>query len=112
MVRLTEVPRLGPTVGRAVALGLVAVLTAAARLPFTTRPLSSDEGGFLLVASQWSPGRSLYGNYWVDRPPLLIAFFGLADRLGGQVPLRILGTGLAVVSVVLASRIGRHVGPA
>ena len=74
------------------AVGLVAVLTAAARLPFTALPLSSDEGGFLLVASQWSPGRSLYGNYWVDRPPLLIAFFGLADRLGGTVPLRILGT--------------------
>jgi len=106
---ILDLPRLGPTRGRVVALGLVAVLTAAARLPFTARPLSSDEGGFLLVASQWSPGRSLYGNYWVDRPPLLIAFFGLADRLGGTVPLRLLGTALAVASVLLAARIGRQV---
>ena len=109
MLRILDPPRLGPTRGRALALGLVAALTAAARLPFTAMPLSSDEGGFLLVASQWSPGRSLYGNYWVDRPPLLIAVFGLADRLGGAVPLRILGTTFAVASVLLAAQIGRQV---
>ena len=41
-------------------------------MPFLARPLSPDEGGFLLVASQWEPGTSLYGHYWVDRPPLLM----------------------------------------
>jgi hypothetical protein len=88
---------------------LVAVVATAARLPFVGRPLSSDEGGFLLVAGQWSPGRSLYGNYWVDRPPLLIAFFGLADRLGGAVALRLLGAAMAAVAVLLAARVGRLV---
>ncbi|RYP82781.1 hypothetical protein EKO23_21060 [Nocardioides guangzhouensis] len=95
---------------RAAAVPLVVAAAAtAARLPFVGRPLSSDEGGFLLVAGQWSPGRSLYGNYWVDRPPLLIAFFGLADRLGGAVALRLLGAALAAAAVLLAARVGRLV---
>jgi hypothetical protein len=92
-----------------VAVGLVALLAALWRAPFADRPLSSDEGGFLLVASQWSPGHSLYGNYWVDRPPLLIFFFGLADGLGGALALRILGIVLVVTSVVLAALVGRLV---
>lgn len=89
-------------------LGVVAIAlaTAAARLPFIARPPSSDEGGFLLVASQWSPGRALYGNYWVDRPPLIIGFFDVADRLGGAVALRLLGIALAATSVLLAARVG------
>src|SRR5262245_53224475 len=88
---------------------LVAAASVALRLPFVGRPLSSDEGGFLLVAAQWSPGRSLYGNYWVDRPPLLIAFFDLADDLGGAVALRLMGAVLAAVAVLVAARIGRLV---
>lgn len=84
----------------------IAGLAVLARLPFVARPLGSDEGGFLLIASQWSPGRSLYGDYFVDRPPLLIDFFTLAHLLGGPVPLRVLGLGLVAASVVLAARIG------
>lgn len=76
------------------------------RLPFASLPLGPDEGGLLLVGSQWSPGASLYGNYWVDRPPLLIGFFGLADHLGGTVALRLLGGLLVAISVLLAGRIG------
>ncbi|GEP40338.1 hypothetical protein NPS01_40010 [Nocardioides psychrotolerans] len=76
------------------------------RLPFASLPLGPDEGGLLLVGSQWSPGTSLYGNYWVDRPPLLIGFFGLADHLGGTVALRLLGAVLVAISVLLAGRIG------
>lgn len=47
------------------------VVAAAAALgwtPFVAAPLSPDEGGFLMVASQWRPGGSPYGHYWVDRP--------------------------------------------
>lgn len=62
------------------AILLVALAVAGARVPFVGLPLSSYEGGFLLVASQWSPGQSPYGNHWADRPPLLIGFFELADR--------------------------------
>lgn len=92
----------------------VAALAAAAlllRVPSLRSPLSDDEGGFLVVAAQWRPGTSLYGDYWVDRPPLLIAVFELADRLGGAVALRAIG-GLAVVAaVLLAARLGRLVAP-
>jgi hypothetical protein len=90
---------------------VVAIAAGLFWLPNVLRPLSSDEGGFLLVASQWSPGTSLYGNYWVDRPPLLIGLFQLADAGGGRIALRILGLLAVVVSVLLAGRIGRLAAP-
>src|SRR3954447_16366457 len=71
----------------AVVAGLC-LAVAASRLPTLSSPVSYDEGGFLPVGSQWSPGSSLYGRYWVDRPPLLIGVFTLADDLGGARPLR------------------------
>ncbi len=74
-----------------------------APLPFLSRPLSPDEGGFLLVASQWGPGHSLYGHYWVDRPPLLLMVFDVASHLGGAVGLRLIGVVAVVASVVLTS---------
>lgn len=80
-------------------------------LPFVRRSLSPDEAGFLIVGSQWSPGDSLYGAYWVDRPPLLILIFELADALGGTVPLRLLGALAAALSVVLAGVLGRVAAP-
>ena len=86
-------------------LGLVVVVVVV-RLPFLTTPLSADEGGLLLVGSQWGPGSSLYGDYWVDRPPLLVAFFALADRLGGVVALRSLGLVAVACSVVAAAFLG------
>ncbi|RYB93684.1 hypothetical protein EUA93_04520 [Nocardioides oleivorans] len=84
---------------------VLAALAGLAWIPFVDRPLSSDEGGFLLVASQWQPGRSLYGHYWVDRPPLLITVFDLATHLGGAVGLRLIGILAVVASVLLASRL-------
>ena len=88
---------------------LVSALAAATAWSWgLTRPLSPDEGGFLMVARQWAPGTSLYGDYWVDRPPLLIALFGLA---GGPVGLRLLGLVAVVVSVLLAARVGHLLAP-
>jgi hypothetical protein len=91
---------------------LPALVAGASWLPFVSRPPSPDEGGFLLVASQWSPGTSLYGDYWVDRPPVLIAFFEVAHRLGGPTALRLLGIGLVVVSVLLAGLLADRVAAA
>jgi hypothetical protein len=82
---------------------LLAALAALAGVPFVERPLSPDEGGFLLVASQWHPGPSLYGHYWVDRPPLLVTLFDLAGHLGGATGLRLIGMGVVVCSVLLTS---------
>lgn len=84
----------------------IAIAAGAAHLPFLNAPLGSDEGGFLMVAAQWAPGTSLYGNYWVDRPPLLIEFFSIADRLGGAVPLRLMGIATILVAVLASGRIG------
>lgn len=88
-----------------VVVGLAAAVVAT-RLPSLTAPLTSDEGGFLLIASQWGPGRSLYGDYWVDRPPLLLAFFALADRLGGAVGLRALGLAAVACAILAAAAVG------
>ena len=102
--RLSRIP------GPLLVLGL-AVVAGAVRLPFLATPLGSDESGFLTVAAQWSPGTSLYGDYWVDRPPLLIAVFAAADGLGGAVALRVIGVALVIASVLLAGRIGVLLGP-
>ncbi|MCZ4499088.1 MAG: hypothetical protein JWQ74_1641 [Marmoricola sp.] len=91
-----------------VSIGLVLVLRA---VQFRNGG-SPDEGGFLVVAGQWHSGSSLYGDYWVDRPPLLITLFRLADLLGGVPALRVLGA-LAAASTValLASSARRAFGP-
>jgi len=87
----------GWTVAGAAAVGV------AARLPYVGHAPSPDEAGFLLVGGQWSgAGSSLYGNLWVDRPPLLITIFRLADHLGGLTALRLIGC-VAVALVVLGS---------
>ncbi len=92
----------------------VAALAAAACLgwvPFIGRALSPDEGGFLVLAAQWSPGSSLYGDYWVDRPPALVGIFAAADWLGGGWALRCIGILAVVIAVALAGVVGRLVAP-
>ena len=92
----------------------VAILAATACLgwlPFLGRSLSPDEGGLLIVGGRWSEGSSLYGDYWVDRPPVLIWIFEVAEALGGAVPLRLLGTLAVLLAVVLGALLGRTVMP-
>ena len=85
------------------AVPLIAVAAVAMRLPMLGHPAGPDEAGFLAVGHQWhAGGSSLYGDYWVDRPPLLITIFRLADQLGGLMPLRLIGC-LATALVVLGS---------
>lgn len=59
------------------------------RAPYLAVPLGRDEGGLAFLARHWDGG-SLYGAYWVDRPPLLLALFKLAV-LGGDRGVRVLG---------------------
>lgn len=93
--------------------GVVVIVLAAmailARLPFLHAPLSADEFGYLIVGGQWAPGSSLYGDYWVDRPPGLIALFEVASRLGGAVPLRLMGALAAAASTLAAGWLGSGV---
>src|SRR4051794_4906153 len=89
---------------------IVALSAFALRLPFLTRPPTPDEAGFLVVASQWHVGgTSLYGNYWVDRPPLLIAIFQLAHLGGGMTALRLIGALAVAVTVALLAGTARRV---
>lgn len=85
---------------------LLAVAAALVRVPFLRLPLTPDEGGFLVVAGQWHPGSSLYGAYFVDRPPVLLGIFAAADALGGGIALRLIGMLAVVVAVLLAGRLG------
>ncbi|GAB3860587.1 hypothetical protein GCM10028801_23650 [Nocardioides maradonensis] len=86
---------------------LVAILGVALRLTFLAKPMSSDEAGYLMVGGQWSPGHSLYGDFWVDRPPLLVGLFQLAHVLGGPIALRFLGIACLLVTTAAAAGIGR-----
>lgn len=88
---------------------LVALLGVALRLTFLAKPMSSDEAGYLMVGGQWAPGHSLYGDFWVDRPPLLVGLFQLAHLLGGPIALRVLGIVCLLVTTGSAAAIGRLV---
>ena len=80
-----------------------ALLAVALRLPFLRDPLGSDESGLLLVVRHFGSGATPYGDYWVDRPPLLLGYFWLADRLAGVDGVRLLGCVVSVVLVAVAA---------
>ncbi|KQW49199.1 hypothetical protein ASC77_10940 [Nocardioides sp. Root1257] len=94
-----------------VQVGLLAAVAGLAAVPYAGRPLSPDEGGLLLLAGQWSPGSSLYGDYFVDRPPGLIALAALADAAGGGWAFRALGIVAVVAAVLLSGLLGRLAAP-
>ncbi|GAB3250542.1 hypothetical protein [Nocardioides dilutus] len=91
----------------------IAVAAAAAfllRLPGLTRPIRADEAGYLLVARAWDPGpASVYGPYFADRPPLIIATYGWADDVGGPLFIRVVGALACALLVVAAANVARLV---
>lgn len=95
------------------AVQVAAAAAVLARFPSLLWPLRPDEAGFLLVARSWHPSPdSVYGTYFVDRPPLVIALVKATDALGGPYLLRLvaaLGCGLAVLLAAACAReIARH----
>ena len=99
---------------------VAATLAVAAWLPFLHAPLTPDEGGFLLLSRSWGHGRSLYGDYWVDRPPLLLWLFSLAGQVtaggpsGGVVSapaVKLLGGVASGLSVLVTGLLASLVGP-
>ena len=109
MTLVVDRPRVSaPVVARTLGgwiIPLAVVATMALRLPFLLDSPSPDEAGFLVVGAGWhSGGTSLYGNYWVDRPPLLIGLFRLSSALGGLTALRLLGC-VAAGLIVLGSSV-------
>lgn len=71
------------------------------RLLYLGEAAGSDEAGFLLVGAGWHHGDSLYGSYWVDRPPLLIWIMQLAGSVSS---LRLWGLGASVLMVLGVAR--------
>lgn len=96
---------------------IAAAAAVVGRLPSAQWPLRPDEAGFLLVARAWQPRPdSMFGTYWVDRPPEMIALVRLADRLGGPYALRVVaavGVALLVLACAAAGRrLARRLGAA
>ncbi|MEO6511619.1 MAG: hypothetical protein ABIO16_11555, partial [Nocardioides sp.] len=80
------------------AVGLAVML----RLPFLHSLAFPDEAGLLLVArNRHEGGTNLYGTLFVDRPPLLVIFWQVANHLGGIEAARVMG--LVAVAVVVAA---------
>ncbi|HSS67284.1 MAG TPA: hypothetical protein VLK34_01950, partial [Nocardioidaceae bacterium] len=99
------------TRGDLVFVGSLAVLAVLLRFPSLLWPLMPDESGFTLVARNWHPvADNMYGTYWVDRPPILIALFRVSDWLGGPYGPRVAGGLLAAGMVVAAYRTGLLIG--
>ncbi|QWZ06427.1 hypothetical protein KRR39_12555 [Nocardioides panacis] len=91
------------TTSRRFVLG-VAALVVVLRLGYLVGPLFSDEAGYLLVAQDWhAGGPNLYGHYFVDRPPLLLALYRLAVVTGWPLTVRLVATLLSVLLVVSAA---------
>src|SRR4051794_4575763 len=89
----------------ALGVGLALLL----RAPWFDAPLGRDEGGVALVAGNWhGSGPFAYGSWFLDRPPLLPALYGLAGD--GVIGIRVLGAAaaslLVAITTLLAVRIG------
>jgi hypothetical protein len=95
------VPALWALVGVAIALSL--------RLPFLDAAVGRDEGGDLMIAEAWHHHAApfLYGPYFLDRPPLLVELYHLADTVKG---VRILGAIASSAAVVIATALAVRVG--
>ncbi|MGN0064552.1 MAG: ArnT family glycosyltransferase [Nocardioides sp.] len=91
-------------------LWVVAALAVVGRFPALLWPLRPDEAGFLLVARAWAPtADSVFGPYFVDRPPTMIAVVWLADLVGGAYFLRVVGALACALSVLLVGWIAAEV---
>lgn len=89
------------------------VAALVARLALVGAPARADEAGYLMVAAAaHRGGRFLYGELWVDRPPLLVAFFATARvisaraGIGEVLAVRVLALVAVVVLVAAAVSAG------
>jgi len=88
-------------VGAAVAVGVLL------RVPFLHNGTYPDEGGMLVVAREWHTGGPyLYGDFFLARPPLIMAIFRLAGDLGGIFAVRVMGLGMVAIVVASAAWAG------
>ena len=92
-----------------VVLAVALLATVGLRLLYLGFPLGIDEGGVAFIAKAWGTGHgSLYGAYWLDRPPLLVALYKLAV-VGGPTGIRVLGIVAALALVAVTTVVTRAV---
>jgi len=89
---------------------VAAAVAFLARFPSLLWPLRPDEAGFLMVAESWQPeADSVYGRYWVDRPPVVIALMRAVDAVGGAYAHRLVGAVGCALLVLAAAAAAREV---
>jgi hypothetical protein len=89
---------------------LAAASAFVARFPGMLWPLRPDEAGFLMVARSWAPTPdSVYGHYFVDRPPPIIWLMQASDAVGGPYAHRLVGAVAAALLVLFAAAAAREV---
>ena len=101
-VRLVPPTRWRISTPRFVAWVMAGVLVL--RASYFFGPLFPDEGGYFAVARDWhAGGPNVYGSYFVDRPPLLLAAYRLAVVTGWPLTVRVLATALCLAFVAAAA---------
>ena len=86
------------------------IFTIALRLPWFDAALGRDEGGVSMVADAWHHSRPFpYGPYFLDRPPLLVAAYKVANNAGGATGVRVLGMVAASLAVVVCTALAARV---
>ena len=95
-------------------LAPLCALVVLARASYVPKPLRNDEGGYLLIARQWhTGGEFMYGDYFADRPPLLMLIFKVASLTEWDHAIRALAIPFVLVFVVAGWRAGTLLaGPA
>ncbi len=95
-------------------LPLLCLVVVVVRATYVARPLRNDEGGYLLAARQWhTGGEFLYGDYFVDRPPLLMLIFKVASLTEWDQAIRVLAIPFVLLFVLAGWRAGSLLaGPA
>lgn len=109
-----DVPPDGPVRSTGRFLVPLCALVLLVRLTYVLRPLRNDEGGYLLIARQWHTGAEfLYGDYFVDRPPLLMLIFKVASLVEWDQAIRVLAIPFVLLFVLAGWRAGTLLaGPA
>ncbi len=75
-------------------------------------PLGTDEGGNSWIALHWaSTSGSLYGRYWLDRPPALLVPYGIGAAFGA-VGLRVVAGIAALTTSYVVYRFAERVAGA
>lgn len=98
------------TAGPSTPIVLVVVCAAVVlvRLVYAALPLRSDEAGYLMAVRHWAPGAGqfVYGDYHVDRPPLLMAIYRVAAMWESDAAIRVLTIPFVMAGVLALARAG------